>query len=160
MKHALPGTPAKTFVGLGEINGITADQATVQGTTGDGVPGDFPVIRYLSNVYNNTSTGTNGIATQPTLNLVGEYGFLCKPSTNTDIDPLTGVSYRSEIEADHHRTGLLPHRHHIGTTFHEGTLATPGDITDPLYQGIDPTLHNIQPTGLLPVGQRLRFTIT
>ena len=50
---------------LGEINGITPDQTTIQGTTGDGVPGDFPVIRYLSNVYNNSSSGTNGIATQP-----------------------------------------------------------------------------------------------
>lgn len=147
VKHALPGTPAKTFVGLGEINGITATKATVQGTTGDGVPGDFPVIRYLSNVYNNTSTGTNGIATQPTLNLVGEYGFLCKPSTNTDIDPLTGVSYRSEIEADITAQGFFPIDTTIGTTFHEGTLATPGDITDPLYMGIDTTANNSNPQG-------------
>jgi ABC-type phosphate transport system substrate-binding protein len=50
----LPGTPAKTTVAIGEIGGITPDQTTIQGTTGDGVPGDFPVIRYLSNVYNNT----------------------------------------------------------------------------------------------------------
>jgi hypothetical protein len=147
VKHALPGTPAKTFVGLGEINGITANQASVQGTTGDGVPGDFPVTRYLSNVYNNTSTATNGIASQPTLNLVGEYGFLCKPSTNTDIDPLTGVSYRSEIETAITAQGFFPLDTHIGTTFHEGTLATAGAITDPLYQEIDPTYTASNPQG-------------
>jgi hypothetical protein len=147
VKHALPGTPAKTFVGLGEINGITANQASVQGTTGDGVPGDFPVTRYLSNVYNNTSTATNGIASQPTLNLVGEYGFLCKPGTNTDIDPLTGVSYRSEIETAITAQGFFPLDTHIGTTFHEGTLATAGAITDPLYQEIDPTYTASNPQG-------------
>jgi hypothetical protein len=98
-------------------------------------------------VYNNTSTGTNGIATQPTLNLVGEYGFLCKPSTNTDIDPLTGASYRSEIEADITAQGFFPIDTHIATTFSEGTLATPGVITDPLYQGIDPTNGTSNPKG-------------
>jgi len=146
-KGVLPGTPAKTITALGEINGITANKSTVQGTTGDGVPGDFPVIRYLSNVYNNTSTGTNGIATQPTLNLVGEYGFLCKPSTGSDIDPITGVSYRSEIEADITAQGFFPIDTTIGTTFHEGTLATPGSITDPLYQEIDPNFAVANPQG-------------
>jgi hypothetical protein len=147
VKNALPGTPAKTFVDLGEINGITPNQASIQGATGDGTPGDFPIIRYLSNVYNNTSTGTNGTATQPTLNLVGEYGFLCKPGTNTDIDPLTGVSYRSEIEADITAQGFFPIDTHIATTFHEGTLATAGAITDPLYQEIDPTYTSSNPEG-------------
>jgi hypothetical protein len=147
VKGVLPGTPAKTITGLGEIGGITADQATVQGTTGNGVPGDFPVIRYLSNVYNNTATGTNGIATQPTLNLVSEYGFLCKPATNTDIDPLTGVSYRSEIETTIAANGFFPIDTHIGTTFSEGSLTTRASITDPLYQGIDPTYTSTNPQG-------------
>ena len=146
-KGALPGMPAKTFTKLGEINGVTANQASVQGATGDGTPGNFPIIRYLSNVYNNTSTGTNGIATQPTLNLVGEYGFLCKPGTETDIDPLTGVSYRSEIEATITANGFYPIDTHIATPFHEGTLATAGAITDPLYQEIDPTYTASNPEG-------------
>ncbi len=147
VKHALPGTPAKTFVGLGEINGITPDQASIQGATGDGTPGDFPVIRYLSNVYNNTSTGTNGLVSQQALNMVGEYGFLCKPSTNTDIDPLTGATYRSEIEATITAQGFFPIDTHIGTPFHEGTLATAGAITDPLFQEIDPTYTSANPEG-------------
>ena len=147
VKGVLPGTPAKTVTGLGEINGITADQTTVQGTTGDGVPGDFPVIRYLSNVYNNTSTGTNGLATQPTLNLVSEYGFLCKAGTNTDIDPLTGASYRSEIESTIAANGFFPIDTHIGTTFSEGSLTTRASITDPLYREIDPNYTSTDPSG-------------
>jgi hypothetical protein len=143
----LPGTPKKTLVGLGEINGITADKSTVQGTTGDGVPGDFPVIRYLSNVYNNTSTGTNGIATQPTLNLVSEYGFLCKPGTLADIDPLTGASYRSEIEADIDAQGFFPIDSSISTPFSEGALTVPASITDPLYREVDPTYTSTDPSG-------------
>ena len=132
---------------IGEIGGITPDQTTIQGTTGDGVPGDFPVIRYLSNVYNNTSTGTNGIASQPTLNLVSEYGFLCKPGTFTDIDPLTGVSYRSEIESIISAQGFYPIDTTIGTTFSEGSLTTRASITDPLYQEIDPTYTSTDPSG-------------
>jgi hypothetical protein len=143
----LPGTPAKTTVAIGQINGITGDQATVQGTTGNGVPGDFPVIRYLSNVYNNTSTGTNGIATQPTLNLVSEYGFLCKPLTNTDIDPLTGASYRSEIESTIDAAGFFPIDSNISTPFAEGSLVTRASITDPLYREIDATYTSTDPSG-------------
>jgi hypothetical protein len=137
----------KTTVGLGEINGITADQTTVQGTTGDGNPGDFPVIRYLSNVYNNTSTGAAVVATQPTLNLVSEYGFLCKPLTYSDPDPLTGVNYRQEIEDVILAQGFYPIDAHIATDFSEGTLATPASITDPLYQEIDPTYTATNPKG-------------
>ncbi len=144
---SVTGSSGKTTVGLGEINGITATQTTVQGTTGDGNPGDFPVIRYLSNVYNNTSSGTNGVATQPTLNLVSEYGFLCKPLTFTDIDPLTGVNYRQEIENVITAQGFFPVDTHIATSFSEGTLATPASITDPLYQEVDPTYTASNPKG-------------
>jgi ABC-type phosphate transport system substrate-binding protein len=137
----------KTTVALGEINGIAATQTTVQGTTGDGNPGTFPVIRYLSNVYNNTNSGTNGIVTQPTLNLVSEYGFLCKPSTFTDIDPLTGVNYRQEIEADIDAQGFFPIDTHIATSFSEGSFATPDVISDALYQQVDPTYTSANPKG-------------
>jgi hypothetical protein len=115
--------------------------------TGDGMPGNFPVIRYLSNVYNNTSTGTNGIATQSTLNEVSEYGFLCKPSTYTDIDPLTGMNYRAEIEADITAQGFFPIDTHIGTPFSEGSLTTPASITDPIFQQVDPTYNQSDPSG-------------
>jgi ABC-type phosphate transport system substrate-binding protein len=144
---SVTGTSGKTTAVLGEINNIAPSQTTIQGTVGDGTPGTFPVIRYLSNVYNNTSSGTNGVATQPTLNLVGEYGFLCKPSTHTDIDPITGVNYRAEIEADIDASGFFPIDTHIATTFSEGSLTTRGLITDPLYQEIDPTYTSTNPSG-------------
>jgi ABC-type phosphate transport system substrate-binding protein len=147
VKGVLPGDPKNYPTALGEINGITADQATIQGTTGDGVPGDFPVIRYLSNVYNNTSTGTNGIATQSTLNMVSEYGFLCKPGTLADIDPLTGASYRSEIESVITAQGFFPIDSSISKPFSEGSLTTPASITDPLYQEIDPNYTSTDPSG-------------
>jgi hypothetical protein len=98
-------------------------------------------------VYNNTSTGTNGIATQPTLNLVSEYGFLCKPSTLTDIDPLTGASYRSEIESVITAQGFFPIDSSISTPFSEGSLTTAASITDPLYQEIDPNYTSTDPSG-------------
>jgi hypothetical protein len=142
----LPGTPAKTTVGIGQITGVAPTQATIQGS-GGGVPGTFPVIRYLSNVYNNTSTGTNGIATQPTLNLVSEYGFLCKPLTETDIDPLTGASYRSEIESIILAQGFYPVDTNPASTFAEGSLTTRANITDPLYQEVDPTYTSTNPQG-------------
>jgi hypothetical protein len=142
-----PGVPSGYATALGSINGIAASKTSIQGTTGDGVPGDFPVIRYLSNVYNNTSTGTNGIATQQTLNLVSEYGFLCKPGTETDIDPLTNVSYRSEIESTIDASGFFPIDSSISSPFSEGSLATPANITDPLFQEIDPNYAATDPSG-------------
>ncbi len=125
---------------------INAYKTSIQGT-GGGVPGNFPIIRYLSNVYNNTSTGTNGIATQAALNFASEYGFVCKPGTHTDIDPFTGVNYRTEIEAAITSTGFFPIDTNPVVPFHEGALTTPANITDSNYQTVDPTHTLTNPTG-------------
>ena len=66
----------------------------------------FPVTRGLYNVYNN-STATVP-SSQATLNFIGENGFLCKSSTATDIDPQTGVLYRTEIENAIKANGFFP----------------------------------------------------
>jgi hypothetical protein len=144
---SVTGFTKPTTAALGDINAIAPSKTSIQGVTGDGTPGNFPVIRYLSNVYNNTSTGTNGIATQATLNEVSEYGFLCKPGTLNDIDPLTGVNYRAEIEADITAAGFFPIDPNIAHTFSEGSLTTPASITDSVYQSVDPTYNQTDPSG-------------
>jgi ABC-type phosphate transport system substrate-binding protein len=152
---------------LGEVNGVTADQAKIQpaGCTGN-LPGDFPLIRCLSNVYNNsTSTGAAGTAaapaTQPTLNYTSEYGFMCKKQTATDIDPYTGLNYRYEIETDILANGFFPldtgynaTTQEPGTAFAEETvgLSHPASITDANYQLVDPNYTESDPTGYcLPI---------
>ena len=74
--------------------------------TGGGAGVTFPVTRGLYNLYNNSSATVP--SNQATLNFMSEDGFLCKSSTKTDIDPQTGVAYRTEIEAAITANGFFP----------------------------------------------------
>jgi hypothetical protein len=147
---ACAGTPQKPASNkyetvFGELSDATsggpvaASAATIQGSGGgNGVT--FPVTRDLYNVYNNpTATAPATPATQATLNLVGEEGFLCKASTTTQIDPITGVDYRTEIEADISAQGFFP-IDVSQTAFPEGTLTNPDPITDAGYNANDPAV--------------------
>jgi hypothetical protein len=137
------GATAKDYVTFGQINGITADQTTVQGT-GGGAGVTFPITRGLYNIYNNSSATVP--ASQATLNFVGENGFLCKSSTATETDPQTGVTYRSEIENAITANGFFP-LDVSGTAFAEGTVPFPGTITDPGYAASDNAAGNTGATG-------------
>ncbi len=117
---------------------------------GGGVYGDleFPVLRNLFGVYNNSDASSP--ASQAALNFVSEYGFMCKPGTAGDFDPLTGVTYRTEIENNIRAQGFYPLDISPTKPFQEGTvtypayesgtpLNTPGYLTDPNYLAVDAT---------------------
>ncbi len=136
------GTPANdTTLYGGIINGSgvteTATKTSIQGT-GGGAGVTWPVTRGLYNLYNNSSA--TDPSSQATLNFVGEDGFLCKASTAADIDPQTGATYRSEIEANIEAQGFYP-LDVTGGTFNEipsgTTLTFPGTITDSGYAAND-----------------------
>jgi hypothetical protein len=135
--ESAPAPKGKTYTTFGEINGVVAKQSTIQGT-GGGAGVTFPITRGLYNSYNNSSA--TDPANQATLNYVGEDGFLCKASTNTEIDPQTGVTYRSEIENIITANGFFP-LDVSGSTFAEGagSLANPGTVTDSQYVANDNT---------------------
>ena len=128
------GTGSTTDTTLGKIDGHTANQASVQGT-GGGVGVTFPVVRGLYNVYNNSTALVP--SNQATLNFTSEYGFLCKASA-TDIDPSTGVSFRTDIENAIKAQGFFP-LDVSGAAFPEGTVANPAVLTDAGYTAVDPT---------------------
>jgi len=132
------GTQANTFTTLGKIDGIKAKKGTVQGT-GGGLGVTFPVTRGLYNVYNN-STATVP-SSQATLNFMSEYGFLCKSGTTSDIDPSTGVSFRTDIENAILAQGFFP-LDVSGTPFPMGSVTNPAVITDAGYTAIDPVSSN------------------
>lgn len=71
-------------------------------------PAVFPGDRLLYNVYSDGSNTNIGVTSDPALNVVSEDGFLCKPSTSTDIDPNTGDTYRSEIDSVITSQGFYP----------------------------------------------------
>ncbi|HEX7460206.1 MAG TPA: hypothetical protein VF279_06215, partial [Acidimicrobiales bacterium] len=129
---------ANTYTTLGKIDLIKAKQATVQGT-GGGLGVTFPVTRGLYNVYNN-STAFHP-SSQATLNFTSEYGFLCKAGTTTDIDPSTGVSFRTDIENAIKAQGFFP-LDVSGATFPEGSVPNQANITDAGYTAIDPVSAN------------------
>ena len=138
------GTNALDHVTFGTINGIAATQATVQGT-GGGAGVTFPITRGLYNIYNNSSPGTVA-SSQATLNFVGENGFLCKSSTATELDPQTGIAYRTEIEKAITSQGFFP-LNVSSSSFPEGTVTYPGTITDPGYAVSDNAPGNTGATG-------------
>jgi len=142
-KIVCAGTPTNDNVTFGQINGIAATQATVQGT-GGGAGVTFPITRGLYNIYNNSSAVVP--ASQATLNFVGENGFLCKSSTGTETDPQTGVLYRAEIENAIKSQGFFP-LDVTGGSFAEGTVPFPGTITDAGYAASDNAAGNTGVTG-------------
>jgi len=123
------GSGVKTYTTFGQIDGVVANQANIQGT-GGGANVTFPITRGLYNLYNN-STATVP-SNQATLNFVGENGFLCKASTATEVDTQTGVLYRTEIENAITANGFYP-LDVSGSPFAEGTVPAPGTITDAGY---------------------------
>jgi hypothetical protein len=129
-------TPKKSYVTEGAITPLGAgatpqvpNRLTIQGT-GGGLGVTFPITRGLYNVYLNSHATTP--SNQATLNLVSEYGFLCKADTKTQIDPATTLSYRSEIEAAIIHNGFFPlDVSGNAFTFVQGQY--PASITDPAY---------------------------
>ncbi len=100
---------AANQVQLGQsLNGIALDQADINnqlpGLEGSAFPGD----RLLYNVYSDGSNSEIPVSNPATLNAISEDGFICKPSTATDIDPNTGASYRSEIDTAITNEGFTP----------------------------------------------------
>ncbi len=69
------GQAANDVTQYGEINGILATQATIQGT-GDDSGVTFPDARILYNAYGNTTSPNP--ASPATLNFIGAGGFLCR----------------------------------------------------------------------------------
>ncbi len=121
--------PKASYVTLGQINGISPNQNSIQGSGGGGGV-TFPITRGLYNVYLNSTSSFP--ASQATLNFASEYGFLCKPDTASQIDPATGATYRSEIEADILAQGFFPlDVSGNAFTFVQGT--NHAVITDPGY---------------------------
>ena len=105
---------------LGKINNIAATGG-VSGTIGNGT---FPSVRNIFNVYCAAVAGTAGscgangiVASQQTINYVGEEGWICKPAagvagsttlTGHVNDPITGVNYATEIQTAITNNGFVP----------------------------------------------------
>jgi len=128
------GTTSATTV-FGKINSRTtgkpvkASAATIQGLT-------WPIIRYLYNDYSNSSSATP--SSQAALNMVSELGFLCKASTQTEVDNVNGGFERADIEANIVKGGFLP-IDAGGAPFATGaaSLPHPATLTDPAYVAND-----------------------
>jgi hypothetical protein len=68
----------------------------------------FKGDRLIYNVYADGQNSNLPESSPATLNAISEDGFLCKPSTTTDIDGLTGETYRTEIDQALTANGFLP----------------------------------------------------
>jgi phosphate transport system substrate-binding protein len=127
----------KDVAALGSINGVAPTKTSILNNT-------FPVTRFLYSVYSNGFNTNIPKASQATLNFASEDGFLCKASDSDSApggtDPLTGQTYRSEINAVISAQGFFPL-----PKGNEGTVGHPAVITDAKYAPIDESGTN--PTG-------------
>jgi len=91
---------------LGQIDGVAPSPTNIQN-------GSFPYTRFLYNVYcagdpnNNNKCGAASPASKATVNYVGEEGWLCTAAAHA-LDPITGVSYRTEIANTVTQYGFVP----------------------------------------------------
>jgi hypothetical protein len=96
----LGATPGYTAT-LGNLGGVNINKV-------NDINQNFPIVRYLFNIYSNGFNSKIQAATPATLNYVSEAGFLCKPQNTTLIDPATGRSWTSEIQATITAQGFFP----------------------------------------------------
>jgi len=103
---------------LGDMNvsggAIPVNQTTIASQLPGGTGTPFPGDRLLYNVY---SDGSNTVSadgqsipasSDAALNAISEDGFMCKPSTKSDVDPNTGATYLSEIQSVIKSQGFFP----------------------------------------------------
>jgi hypothetical protein len=96
-------------VALGtEANGIDLDQTDINNQLPGQEGNAYFADRLLYNVYSNGSNPLIPASSAAALNAISEDGFMCKPSTATDIDPNTGATYLSEIDGDITSQGFFP----------------------------------------------------
>ena len=109
-------------VALGEITGVKPSAKTIEAQLPGSTTTPFPGDTFLYNVYSNGSNSDIPAAPPAALNAASEDGFLCKPSTATDVDPNTGATYRSEINAAISAQGFFP----LPLMVEDGQSATTG----------------------------------
>ena len=124
-------SPAGSTFALGNESisggaGVTASQSTI-------LDGSFPTDRYLYNVYSNGTNGTIAATSQPALNFMSEWGFICKQ--DTAVDSNSGASYASEIKGAITSNGFFPL---ASSTMDASNVDSNAHITDPGYAFADP----------------------
>jgi hypothetical protein len=106
---AIPaGTLVKKWKSATKVKLSNAATANDSSDTLKFCPSLFAGDRLLYNVYSDGSNPDIPVASDATLNAVSEDGFLCKASTDTDIDPNTGLTYLSEIQSAITSQGFFP----------------------------------------------------
>jgi hypothetical protein len=95
-------------IALGEINSVKPSTKTISAQLPGSTTVPFPGDELLYNVYSNGTNPDIPASSPAALNVASEDGFECKPSTNTDVDPNTGATYRSEITAAITAQGFVP----------------------------------------------------
>jgi ABC-type phosphate transport system substrate-binding protein len=100
--------------------------------------GSWPVPQFLYFAYANGTNSDLPLATNATINFASEIGFACKVNTNNGlasggaanqiVDPVTGLTYRSEIETAITSQGFYPlDGLNENVPFEEGNVDTPAD---------------------------------
>jgi ABC-type phosphate transport system substrate-binding protein len=120
---------AVTKIGTTKSTAIAPTETTI-------LNGTWPIPQGFYTVYSDGSNAANiPVSSNATLNFASEAGFLCKVNTNNGltsgkliVDPATGKTYRSEIDADITSTGAFPlDGLDPDVPFDEGAVTTPAD---------------------------------
>jgi len=113
----LQQSKSKSFAGSA-LGSITSGSSKISPTETTILNGTWPIVQFLYNVYSDGTNANIPTATNATLNFASENGFICKPNTidgkatagtsDQIVDPVTGATYRSEIESAITASGFYP----------------------------------------------------
>ncbi len=153
-------SPALKGTGLGAIGSpaVAPNETTI-------LNGTYPVPEFLYTVYSDGTNANIPVSSPATLNFASEAGFICKPNTVNGTangaqinDPVTGATYRSEIEAAITAQGFFPlDGLDPNVPFDEGSVTTPAtsipSFTSSAYHVYDtpPTAGDGDPLGYCTV---------
>jgi hypothetical protein len=93
---------------LGEINGVKPSAKTIEAQLPGSTAIPFAGDDFLYNVYSDGANPDIPASAPAALNWGSEDGFMCKPSSSLDVDPNTGKTYRTEINAAITAQGFFP----------------------------------------------------
>jgi ABC-type phosphate transport system substrate-binding protein len=138
------GGSATIASGVANANVIPAGTCAINPSDGDNDPclptqlsvltQDFPVWRYLYNVYANAAATSEPPASAAALNYIGETGFLCNPNTATITNPADGNTYLTDIQNTILNSGFFPLSGGSATGTVSSALLDELSVTNPAWK--------------------------
>jgi hypothetical protein len=139
------GSAVGSVIPPGTCAAITGDPNPCLPTQYSVLTSDFPVPRYLYNVYANAAATSEPPASAAALNYIGETGFLCSPTSTAIVNPADGNTYLTDIQNTILNAGFFPLSGGASTGTVSSALLDEGSVGNPAWKAYPTTGPNPSP---------------